>query len=374
MIPRVALVMLFVIGSLTAQILTVPQTPIAPGGQLPITVYNNGSSPMALSFYVLTGTGDLVAPRLPGCADGNPALSPGQSHSTYLVVPATGPGSSGTHLLYFLDSSGLTSAVARFHVGSITASFPSIHAFPQLTYPFQMHRVSFGYPTTTPWAIANSGASTVTFGGSDRIEIVPPGGAPAVIQSLAGLSVAPGAVAAVTLPIAGLAPGPYSARTVWQDPVQGQLVMTTGVREGPNVEMHLPTGRVLPVGGSLTAFLNVSYPNPVVTTAPVTYAFCAGLTSGTFALPGGKLIPLVNEPVVIYSVTNSLFGLLVNNVGVATDVSSPNCGARFTTNDITVLHPNLPAYAGTEVHVAAVAFSYALGTFTPSQGATIVVQ
>ena len=369
--------------SLIGQFLTLPAGPVAPGSTISGNYHNNtaaiASHPMNNSpVSLLHHDGELITPRF-HVNQGTLWLVtyPGVSEWFQFTAPSSGPGSSGSFVLLY----GWTpAAVGRLDVGVVSPAFPSIHAFsPTVHLGFGTHAVTFGSPAF--WSVGNTSGAPFTFGAADTVQVFAPGGAtPLASQSIAGISVAPGAVAAVPIPIAGLVPGPYTIAISWNDPVAGPLVRRFGIHEAAYADLYVPSGKVLPFGGSVSMFTN----GLVLGGGPLSFAVIADMSSGSTGLPTGQFIPLVLDPVAQACLTSSLFGLLVNGQGTATALPSTCYGycapggrgpfiTRYVTPTTTLFHPNVPGLTGLVVRVATLLFDFTGGRWVATQGEEIVI-
>jgi hypothetical protein len=383
-IPSISIALLSCAAPLLSQFLTVPPGPAAPGSTIAATYHNNtalvashplNSSPVSL----LSDEGELIAPRLLS-NQGITWMStyPGSVETFVFTTPATGPGSSGSFVLLYPWA---PAAVGRLDVATPSATFASIHPFPPSVHlGFGTHAVAFG--TSASWAVGNTSPLSFAFGAADQVQVFAPGGSVALAsQSLAGVVVPPGAVVPVPLPLANLTPGPYTVAMSWTDPSSGFVVRRFGIHEAPYADLYLPSGKFLPFGGSIDLFTNCDFLAP--SGFPLSFIQLADVSSGTSALPGGQLIPIVPDFVSIACITSSLSGLLVNGQGgtfTLPAVCYGYCGpmggplpARYLTPTTTLLHPNVGGLGGLVVRLATLLYDLPGSRFVATQGEEVVL-
>lgn len=362
---------------LPAQSLTAPAAPVAPGFPVGIALNSGSGYTNTISgprIFLLHPEGELITPLYATRISGAAPMIPSNVLSTeFVTVPPAGPGSSGSFVLYFPLGQG---AVARLDVGVPTADWPEIHVFPRMVHMgFGTHRAGFSFPLISAvWALANCGATTHVFTAGDSLEIRGSDGtAVLVTQSLAGIPVPAGGITEITLPIAGFAPAPYLVRIAWDDPVAGPTVRTHGVRPLSGADLHLPGGKSIPFGGSTTARVNLES----AAATPPAFALAVGVAPGNSVLPGGMLLPLDFDALVLASLANGLSGLLTGNLGVAIGPVGPcfcMSPTAWVSGPIGISHPGIPALGGAQVRVAAVGVDSVSGTIRATQGELLTLQ
>jgi hypothetical protein len=376
-LSSVVIVMALLSMSAFAQVLTIVSTqPVGTSATaVSASIRNDTTSPFYMMIYpylfLVTSDGELVQPRYSVCSDVLSGVPAGGVLGTSIIVPDPPSTTPGSYVLFFPFGFG---AVARLDVGTPSSGFPDIHVFPSsLGDGFRSHAFDI-WGGSTYWSIANTSANAFTFAAGDRLTVEPAGGGAAVATvPLAGLTVAPGKVALIPLPTLPLAP--YMVDVRWTDPTAGPQVRRIGVRDFRNVDLQFPRGRDVPMGGSIDAVLTLRYdglPNPPV---PPLYALAVGTVPGTTGLPGGAILPLALEPLVLESLNSGIFGLLASNVGTTGVIYVPFCtGFFFLSPIITLSHPNVPALSGTVLRVAAATYEPSYGLWGASQVAEIRLQ
>jgi hypothetical protein len=212
------------------------------------------------------------------------------------------------------------------------------------------------------------------------LSVYAPGGAtPVGTTLLTSLPVPAQGVIQMPLPLQGVPPGPHTVEASWTDPGTGTALL---VRHGiqlsaePIADLHLPAGKVIPLGGSIPARLIVNRPGSVTTPTWI-FALAVGFQPGGTTLPGGSIVPLVFDPLVAGSLADGIGGLLTGNVGMTATIGA-SCGHGVTTfpgaSGITLAHPNVPGLPGVTLRVAAVAFEPMTGTVAASQPEEITLQ
>jgi hypothetical protein len=353
----------------TAQIITIPPGPFAPGSAVPVTLFNNTPNdlyfPCGSPFILQQSDGGVIV--YPSSADCLFPFPPGTTWQSQFGVPATGPGSlSGSYVFrsHF--------AAVRMDVGAASPSFTALHFYPDhASYRFGAHAASPGFAMN--WQVANTGTSPHTFGAGDQVRIFAPGGSvPLATASLAGTTVAAKLTASGLLPLAGLVPGPYTVEVTWLD--SGTNTVTSvrhGIQTTGTGDLQLPGGHVIPTGGVLPVNLTLCGITPGLSPA---YAFCIGVAPGSTPIPGAGSIPLVLDAAVMASLANGIGGLLVANVGIATQQSSGfGAGDCYGATGIGVTHPGV-AFSGVVVRGAAIFYEPTVGQFGVTQGEDLVVQ
>jgi hypothetical protein len=349
------------------QVLLLPPQPVAPGSVISVTLINDTGfllyhSCGAYPFWIQHADGSAVIHvHWSDCFE---VLLPNSTTTFNFLLPASGPGSSGSFVFRAY------SAAVRLDVGTASASFPAIHAAPrEIGEAWDGHTVLFT-PNFPSWAISNTGTGSHTFGAGDVIRIFTPGGVvPVATMNLAGIAVPPLQSVALVLPIAGLVPGPYTVEMSWLDPGVGSaMTVRHGIREHARMSLDLPGGHEVPAGGALPVEFSIrTFP----WNSPAHYAFCIGALPGSTPMPGGFSVPLVLDAVVLASLVDGIGGLLTNNVGALPPLGSPF--NFFFATGIGITHPG-PAFSGVVVRAAAVAFDPITQLYGASQGEDIVVQ
>jgi hypothetical protein len=379
---RCLVVMVLIVSAVSAQMtLTVPAAPVSPGVPFTVTLIDNGP---ACGFDLLVTnlltlmqpTGEVIAPELVGCGPVSICSSSGQPHLLQYTVPASGPGSSGSFVLLCPYASG---AAARLDVVAPSAAFPDIHTYPaQMPHGVGAHHIETSFAGNNDWEFANTAAVPRSI--APTIDILAPGGSVPIVSASVTLLVPAGGVVRTTLPLTGLPAGPYTVSVQWFDPGLGAA---TTVRHGielssiTSLDLHLPGGKLIPVGGSIPARFAVRDLSSFWTVPTWSYLFCVGILPGSTPLPGGALVPLVPDVVVIASITDGIGGLLTNNVGV-TSPQGAYCAHAVTTwataAGISIAHPNVPGVSGFTAHVAAVAFEPGSQVWAASQPEDVTLQ
>jgi hypothetical protein len=379
---RLVLVAVVLVSAASGQVtLGVPATPVAAGVPFPVVLTNNSTNCIDLLvsnvLTLLTSGGDLITPEVIGCGPVSICLLGGQSASLGYTMPATGPGSIGSFLLLCPYEGG---AVARVDVGTPDPAFPDIHSFPSaLPLGPGGHQVAPAGTNSADWTFANTASVGRTV--SMVLSVFPPGGTtPVGTTLLASLPIPAGGIIQVPLPLQGVNPGPYTVEAAWTDPGTGtSQTVRHGIQvsSGVMVDLHLPGGKVIPFGGSITARLIVSQVGSLTSGPPWNYALAVGIQPGGTLLSGGVIVPLVLDPLVVASLSNGLGGLLVGNVGLTASVGA-YCAHGFSTypgaSGITLAHPNVPALSGFTLRVAAVVGEPMTGVVAASQPEEIILQ
>jgi hypothetical protein len=339
------------------------------------TVVNDTTQPIWIFHYpalaLLTPDGELASPRYLSCNDAIFGFGHGATLNASGAFPNPPAMPAGSYVLFFTHGAG---AVARYDFGGTSPGFPDIHVFPSaILNGFTSHAFD-PWSGTAVWSIGNVSSVPFTFSAGDTLRVLAAtGGAPVAVFPLAGLIIQPGKVMGITLPT--LPPAPYLVEVTWTDPSAGSQLRRIGVRDHQQVDLHFPRGRNVPIGGNIEAIVGLQYAFiPGATPAP-TYALAIGLSSASTVLPGGVLLPLAIDPLVLASLTDGIGGLLQNNTGVPPSVYVPFCPAdRFMSPSILLNHPNIPALSGVVLRVAAAAYDPVSGAWGASQVAEISLQ
>jgi hypothetical protein len=373
-------------GVAAAQTIQVQSNPVKPG--VPFTVAFTNNTTVGIPFsampllHLLQPTGELIVPEIVGCSPVGMMVPPNGKQTIGFTAPAKGPGSAGSFVLLFPYGGG---AVARVDVGKASAKFPDIHAYPVNT-PFNLvgHQVKFPPNQVADWEFANTGGSTHRFA-SGQLSLFTPGGTvPVASLNLTGITVRAGGATRILLPLKGLTPGPYTVQVWWVDPGTNYLVV---VRHGivpaskTAIDLHLPAGRVVPWQGSISARVAISgfastgrppkWPN-------LGYGLLMGYLPGSSVLPGGAVLPLVPDPLVLASLNHGAWGVLSNHIGIAKTMSTYCAHQTWSMpvgTGIQIRHPNIVAISGLTLRVAAVATDLKLpNVFATSQPEEITFQ
>ena len=300
-----------------------------------------------------------------------------------LAVPNTGPGSSGSYVIHYMDGD---EAVARLDVGSPAVVFPSIHCWPANSHDYLRGHASpaviYG---TSAWKFANVSAANHTFGSGDTLFVFrPTQSSPIRTVPLAGMTVPAGGVLRVDVSILPLVPGPIRLLAIWSDPGTNQVEMRShGLRrQDTRADLHLPGGKTLALNQSLPVVMaSHDFPSPGsggTSANPPFFALLAALSPGEIFLGPNLALPLdPTDPLVVVSLQSGIGGILFNNVGqglpATTLTQTTYIGAAmfpFTW----IIHPNDPSVAGLILHLAAVAFDPVSGTLGVSQREELVVE
>ena len=358
--------------SLRGQTLTVTSAQPALAGSLVTAVLNNGSGQVLTwignPLHLLTGTGEL-AQGVPFGSDLAFALSPGGTFNFSFMLPSTGPGSDGSFLLRFSGGLG-GSAIARLDVGTPDPLFPPLHAYPA-RYPsrFQGHGVDFAGPQADEWELANSSAFGFSYSVGDRIDIVVPGGSsPLASFDLSGMSIAARSTLRIPLPLTGLAPVTYTVRSFFSG-----SSTTHGIQNDPRIDLNLPAGRNMPIGGALPVQLHLSD----FTAGLPQYALIVSFQPGFFIAPDGTAVPVdPSDPLVPVSVLTGLGGLIVNGVGTALPFIAPPLPfytGNSVADGVSMNHPG-PMFSGFTIRFCGIGFDPMTGAFGASQPEEVILQ
>ena len=350
----------------------VPPAPVTPGVPFTVVLTNNtGICIDILAGNVLTllqPGGELIAPELVGCGPVAFCLTGGQSTNLTYAVPTSGPGSSGSYLLLCPYGSG---AAARLDVVGASPGFPDIHTYPPaMPHGPGAHQYAPPPSQGPEWEFANTANLPRVI--SPSLSIYTPGGSiPVATLSFPALTIPAGGVTRVGLPLAGLALGPYTVEASWNDPAIGPTTGRHGIQisSATALDLHFPGGRVLAPGGSIPARIAVNQPG--FFSAPTwSYALAVGFLPGSTALPGGTIVPLVPDALVLASLANGIGGLLTGHVGTTTS-QGVYCAHGITSYPVAtgmvLAHPGPPALLGLTLRVAVFALDPATGTLAASQ-------
>ena len=358
--------------------LQVPSTPVTPGVPFTVVLVNNTSICIDVSLTnvltLLQPGGELIAPALVGCGPVASCLMNGAKANLTYTAPATGPGSSGSFVLLCPHGSG---AAARLDVGTPSAGFPDIHAFPTaIPNGPGGHRIALP-PAGSEWEFANTASQPRII--SPTLRIFTPGGSvPVASTSFPSLAVPAAGVARVSLPLAGLPAGPYTVQADWIDPgAPGPVSVRHGIQlsTGTIADLHLPGGPFLPRNGAISARIAVNRPS-AIPPVPWPYVLAVGYQPGTTPFPGGVIVPLALDPLVVLSVVNGVNGLLTANAGTMSS-ASVYCAHSLTyfpvATGIGIAHPG-PVLSGLRLRVGAVAIDPGSTAFAASQPEEITLQ
>jgi hypothetical protein len=357
----------------------VPSTPVTPGVPFQVVLTNRTSICIDTSvtnvLTLLQSGGELIAPVLVGCGPVGSCLVNGASTTLTYTAPASGPGSSGSFLLLCPYGSGAT---ARLDVGTANPVFPDIHAYPaRVPHGPGGHHLPFPPSSGSMWEFASTASQPRVI--SPILSIYTPGGfMPVASTGFPSLTVPANGVMRVALPLTGLAAGPYTVQADWIDPgTNGPISVRHGIElsSGVSVDLHLPDGRFIPHRGSIFARFTVTQ---TALRPPVAwlYVVAVGYQPGTMTFPGGVIVPLALDPMVVASVQNGIGGLLSGHIGTTTS-ASVYCAHSVTyypvATGIRFTHPG-PVLSGLRLRVGALAFNPAAGADAASQPEEIVLQ
>ena len=328
---------------------------------------------LGCSLNALTTDGSVTSiPLLSGLScDMMVFLAPGTQHVLNFVAPAI----PGSYLLLFSGTyaGGRIRACTRLDVGNPPSPRPEVFVYPtNIVTPAIAHAADFIDPGQTPWEIANVGPSFQVFGPSDVIRILAPGGTTALANlPLGGIAIMPGGVVEFPLPLWLLPPAPYTVEASWLSPVTGLLRSSThGIRpQSTGVDLHMIDGKDLRSGLPLRVNLVVTGPVAAPGSQAV-YALLLGFQPGTTVLPGGAVLPLSLDYLVIDCATGNLGGLLTNHIGALPAPAAPMFPS-FVGNTV-ISHPGQPV-GGVRLRVAAVVLDPTSGILDVSQPELITV-
>lgn len=366
--------------SVSAQSLLLPTAPVPAGSTVSALVLPAPGSTVCAnsgSLFIMSDEGDLVSPRFHvasaswSCASGFPGLA------MSIQVPSAGPGSSGSFVAYFPYPPGLA---GRLDVGTPSPSFPAIHTYPSgIYFGVGGHTAFPDLAATTPsWCLVNTSASPHTFGPGDVLKVCEPGNAtPVATTPLAGLQVPAGGRTMIPLPTAGMAPAPYTVKVSWIDPAVGPTTRTIGIHASTIADLHVPTGRRVPLGGYLEAYMEFQLP---AGPAPLAMLLI-GMNPGSTPIGPNEVIPLVADPLVMLTLQGGLGSLLVNSPATPAPLGFVSCGGYcaptqlpgFILSGIRINHPGA-LLSGTHLRIAGMARDATSGIFVATQGEDIVLQ
>jgi hypothetical protein len=194
------------------------------------------------------------------------------------------------------------------------------------------------------------------------------------------LIVPAGGLVQAALPLSALPSGPYTVETTWFDPgTQANVSVRHGIEtaSGASIDLHYPDGKVIPLGGSLPARFAVRDSTGWWTSPTWSYLFCIGVLPGSTPLPGGAIVPLVPDVVVLASITDGIGGLITGFAG-QTISEGVYCAQSFdwyaTAYGIAIAHPNVPGVSGFGGRTAVVAYDPAGQVWAASQPEDVVLQ
>jgi len=359
--------------------LQVPPTPVTPGVPFTVVLTNHTSicidTGVTNILTLLQPGGELIAPVLVGCGPMATCLRNGGKVNLQYTAPASGPGSSGSFVLLCPHGSG---AAVRLDVGTASKVFPDIHCYPTaIPHGPGGHHLTFPAGQGSEWEFACTASQPRII--SPTLRIFRPGASvPVASTSFPSLMISANGVARVSLPLTGLAAGPYTVQTDWIDPgTTGPISIRHGLSlsAGTDLDLHLPGGPVVPRGGSISARIALPLQSPRPP-ASWPYVVAVGYHPGTTPLPGGVIVPLALDPLVIASVLNGINGLLTANVGNTTS-ASVYCAHSVTyfpvASGIRIAHPG-PVLSGLRLRVGALAVNPGAGPDAASQPEEILLQ
>jgi hypothetical protein len=350
----------------SAQTIKVAGNPVQPGVPFNVAFTNNTTTQIPFSasplLHLLQPTGELITPEIVGCLPVGMAIPPNGTATLSFTAPAKGPGSAGSFVLLFPYGSG---AVARIDVGKASTNFPDIHTYPVNTpYNAVGHEVTFPpNQATADWEFSNTGSSSFKFT-SGTLQLFTPGGTVQVASlNLNGISVPAGGATRIQLPLKGLTPGPYTVQVLWIDPgTKAPMIVRHGIQppSTTNADLHFPGGRVVSWRSSISARVAMSgFPasgSPLNPTWPnLAYILLLGYLPGSSPLPGGDVLPLVADPLLLASLQHGAWGVLGNHFGLATTLSAYCAHSTLSMpvgSGMQINHPNIPAVVGLTVRVA----------------------
>jgi hypothetical protein len=181
----------------------------------------------------------------------------------------------------------------------------------------------------------------------------------------------------LTLPVSGLPPDPFTVEVFWNDPAVGALTRSIGIHASTLGDLHVPGGRVVPLGGSIEAYLEFSFPPGL---APLA-ALMIGTQPGSTPLPDNEVVPLVAEPLVLASLSGGLGSVLQGSPAFPIPLGFVFCGGYcaptqlpgFILNGIHIAHPGA-AYSGMRFRLAGIARDVITGRLCATQGEDIVLE
>lgn len=359
--------------------------PVTAGQPFTVVFTNNTTANIPFSaaplLHLLQPTGELIIPEIVGCSPVGTSVAPNTTVNLSFTAPAKGPGSAGSFVVLFPYGGG---AVARVDVGKASASFPDIHTYPVNT-PFNAvgHEVTFPpNQAAADWEFSNTGSSSHKFT-SGSLQIFTPGGTvPVASLGLNGITVPAGGATRIQLPLKGLTPGPYTVQVLWVDPgIKAPMIVRHGIQPPAttNADLHFPGGRVVGWASSIPARVAMSgfaaAGNPLNPTWPnLAYILLLGFVPGSSPLPGGDVLPLVADPLMLASLQHGAWGVLGNHFGGAKTLSTYCAHSTLSMpvgSGMQIHHPNIAAVVGLTLRVAVGAVDLKANAFAASQGEEI---
>jgi hypothetical protein len=359
-----------------AQVLTLSAGAVPPGTPVTANIFNDTTQSLSFAdgcgLQILRSTGEIVGYPFtpPQVCDGIYSVPPGTSRNILFTAPAT-PGS------YDVVFAWLPHAAARLDVAGAPPSSRTLNLHSvAIGFPQNAHAIDFSTPSNTPWEFTSVAASAHTFGAGSRVDLFTPGGfAPVASLNLSGLTVPAGKATHISLPVGGLVPGPYRLVATYDDPGVGGFVQTrTGIRDqGSRADLHMATGNVLPIGGSIGANLVVE-DLPFAPGQDPVFVVLIGILPGTTVLPDGTMLPLVADGLFDLSLSSGVGGLLQNYFGTLSNFYGPGSffGFAGVAQGISFTNPNLPGLTGLTVHMAGLAVDAGWTTWAATQPEDIV--
>lgn len=336
-----------------SQTLTLLSPPL-PGSVLPVVVTNDQFDAIAIQpLVLLRATGELVIPKAAYQSDAVKMIESGAQGALEIDIPATGPGSNGSFLLYFR---GGKRAAMRLDVGTADATFPTLHvALENIASGYNSHSWNYEFGTSRIMLL-NSGTESHVLGLNDRVRIFAPGSDVALAEmSISGSQIEAGKGIEMSLPMWDLEPGSYTLSVEMEDPLLGPIERRFGMHmPSDHADLHFPGGRFVPDDGVLPAHILASTkPQSGV----LTYAFMLGKDEGTTPLGHGITLPLARDMFVMQSLSSGLFQSLRNGQGRMSAADQP-CFCYgleyYQSPTIQIHHPDLPIFKGLTLRAAAV--------------------
>lgn len=340
-------------GVALSQTLTMSSPPI-PGSALSVVVTNDQFDAFGIQpLVLLRATGELVTPKAAYQSDAVKMLDSAAQTTLEIDIPATGPGSNGSFLLYFR---GGKRAAMRLDVGSADASFPMLHvALENIASGYNSHSWNYDFGTSRIMLL-NSGSEAHILGLNDRVRIFAPGSEVALAEmSISGSQIEAGKGIEMSLPLWDLEPGSYTLSVEMEDPLVGPIERRFGMHmPSDHADLHFPGGRFVPDDGVLPAHILA---NTKPQAGPLTYAFMLGKDEGTTPLGHGLTLPLARDMFVMQSLSSGLFQSLRNGQGRLKAADAP-CFCYgleyYQSPTIQIHHPDLPIFKGLMLRAAAV--------------------
>lgn len=343
----------FAVGPAYAQTLTALGPPIA-GTPWSIVVKNDLADYCAVHpLVMLRSTGELVAPSYTYQSDALKTLAPGEDTTLSIDIPAMGPGSQGSCLLYFR---GGMHAAKRIDIGAPATTFPALHvALENIASGYGSHSFSYEFESSRVFLL-NSSSESHILSPQDRVRVFAPGSDSALVEmSIAGTQIEPGKGVSMSLPLSGLPPAAYTIAIEMLDPVVGLIERRFGLHPlTDRADLHFPAGHVVPDNGEIPAHILAGVKtldgNP-------DYALMLGKDLGTTPLGHGLTLPLARDVFVMQSLSSNLFQSLRNGQGRLQEAPAP-CFCYgydyFQSPKILIHHPDLPIFKGLTLRAAAV--------------------